>query len=114
MQAHKKDESVFRMLQSERERCILVAEKVVRELEKLPKGSLAVNSGASGGNPAASCSNWASLRRRRAGMNSAEMSKGTSATLTPCSRDDSMRVAGKMVLVSRIQTAAMTGVPGLR
>ena len=40
MQARNKDESIFRMLQSERERCLLVAEKVVRELEKLPKGSI--------------------------------------------------------------------------
>jgi hypothetical protein len=35
-----KDESVFRMLQSERDRCALVIEKINRELEKLPKGSI--------------------------------------------------------------------------
>jgi hypothetical protein len=35
-----KDESVFRMLQSERDRCAIVIEKINRELEKLPKGSI--------------------------------------------------------------------------
>src|SRR5512133_3909460 len=40
MPAKKKDESVFRMLRSERDRCALVMEKINRELEKLPKGSL--------------------------------------------------------------------------
>ena len=35
-----KDESVFRMLQSERDRCALVIEKINSELDKLPKGSL--------------------------------------------------------------------------
>jgi hypothetical protein len=40
MQAKKKDESVFRMLQSERDRCSLVVDKINRELDKLPKGSL--------------------------------------------------------------------------
>jgi len=35
----KKDESVFRMLQSERDRCALVIDKINSELEKLPKGS---------------------------------------------------------------------------
>src|SRR6185369_18081277 len=40
MQARKKDESVFRMLQSERDRCVLVVDKINRELDKLPKGSL--------------------------------------------------------------------------
>ena len=40
MLARKKDESVFRMLQAERDRCLLVIEKINRELEKLPKGSL--------------------------------------------------------------------------
>lgn len=35
-----KDESVYSMLQAERDRCLLVIEKVSRELEKLPKGSL--------------------------------------------------------------------------
>jgi len=40
MRGKGKDESVFRMLQSERDRCALVTEKIARELEKLPKGSL--------------------------------------------------------------------------
>lgn len=35
-----KDESVFRMLQSERDRCALVIEKINSELDKLPRGSL--------------------------------------------------------------------------
>jgi hypothetical protein len=35
-----KDESIFKMLLSERDRCTLVIEKINRELEKLPKGSL--------------------------------------------------------------------------
>ena len=35
-----KDESVFRMLQSERDRCVLVIEKINSELDKLPRGSL--------------------------------------------------------------------------
>ncbi len=34
------DESVYNMLRSERDRCALVIEKITRELEKLPKGSL--------------------------------------------------------------------------
>ena len=40
MPARKKDESVFRMLQSERDRCLLVVDKINTELDKLPKGSL--------------------------------------------------------------------------
>lgn len=40
MRGKEKDESVFRMLQSERDRCALVIEKIFIELEKLPKGSL--------------------------------------------------------------------------
>ena len=40
MSARKKDESVFRMLESERDRCALVVDKINRELGKLPKGSL--------------------------------------------------------------------------
>lgn len=40
MGGKEKDNSVFRMLQSERDRCILVIEKINSELEKLPKGSL--------------------------------------------------------------------------
>lgn len=35
-----KDESVYTMLRAERDRCALVIEKITRELEKLPKGSL--------------------------------------------------------------------------
>lgn len=42
MRANKKDESVFRMLESERNRCARVVEKICGELEKLPKGSLAI------------------------------------------------------------------------
>ncbi|WP_243373305.1 hypothetical protein [Geotalea sp. SG265] len=40
MPVKKKDESIFRMLQSERDRCLLVVEKISRELDRLPKGSL--------------------------------------------------------------------------
>ncbi|WP_318557246.1 hypothetical protein [Geobacter anodireducens] len=40
MRASNKDESVFRMLESERSRCVRVVEKICGELEKLPKGSL--------------------------------------------------------------------------
>jgi hypothetical protein len=40
MRAKEKDDSVFSMLQSERDRCTLVIEKINSELEKLPKGSL--------------------------------------------------------------------------
>jgi hypothetical protein len=40
MSVKEKDNSVFNMLQSERDRCILVIEKISIELEKLPKGSL--------------------------------------------------------------------------
>ena len=40
MSVKEKDESVFRMLQSERDRCALVIEKISSELDKLPKGSL--------------------------------------------------------------------------
>ncbi len=47
-------------------------------------------------------------------MKSAEMSKGTEAVRTPWSLEDSMSSAGKRVLPSRIQTAAIAGVPGLR
>jgi len=35
-----KDDSVFRMLQSERDRCALVIEKISIEINRLPKGSL--------------------------------------------------------------------------
>ena len=40
MREKEKDESVFRMLQAERDRCALVMEKISNELDKLPKGSL--------------------------------------------------------------------------
>ncbi|HPX61145.1 MAG TPA: hypothetical protein PLN25_05175 [Deltaproteobacteria bacterium] len=40
MSGKEKDESVFKMLQSERDRCIFVIEKINSELDKLPKGSL--------------------------------------------------------------------------
>ncbi len=40
MRGKEKDASVFRMLQSERDRCALVIEKINSELDKLPKGSL--------------------------------------------------------------------------
>lgn len=40
MRGKEKDDSVFRMLQSERDRCALVIEKINIELDKLPKGSL--------------------------------------------------------------------------
>ncbi len=40
MRGKEKDDSVFRMLQSERDRCVLVVDKIINELEKLPKGSL--------------------------------------------------------------------------
>jgi len=40
MPSRKKDDSVFRMLQLERDRCLLVVDKINRELERLPKGSL--------------------------------------------------------------------------
>ena len=40
MSRKEKDDSVFMMLQSERDRCTLVIEKISCELDKLPKGSL--------------------------------------------------------------------------
>jgi hypothetical protein len=40
MPVRKKDESVFHMLQSEHDRCVLVVHKINLELDKLPKGSL--------------------------------------------------------------------------
>lgn len=52
--------------------------------------------------------------RRRSGINSAEISKGTEAVRTPCSREDSISSAGNLVLDRMIQTAAIAGVPGLR
>lgn len=40
MRGKEKDPSIFRMLQSERDRCVLVIEKINSELDKLPKGSI--------------------------------------------------------------------------
>jgi len=40
MRAKARDESVFRMLESERDRCARVIEKISAEMEKLPRGSL--------------------------------------------------------------------------
>jgi len=40
MRGKEKDGSVFRMLQSERDRCALVIDKINSEIEKMPKGSL--------------------------------------------------------------------------
>lgn len=40
MREKEKDDSVFRMLQSERDRCVLVIERIGSELDKLPKGTL--------------------------------------------------------------------------
>lgn len=44
-----KDESVFSMLRSERDRCLRVIERVSAELEKLPRGSLSRRKVKSGG-----------------------------------------------------------------
>jgi len=40
MRAEKKDQSVFNMLRSERNRCVDLAERLRHEIDKLPKGSL--------------------------------------------------------------------------
>lgn len=40
MRATKKDSSVFNMLKSERDRCVELAERLRREIDQLPKGSL--------------------------------------------------------------------------
>ena len=40
MRAEKKDQSVFNMLKSERNRCVDLAERLRCEIDKLPKGSL--------------------------------------------------------------------------
>ncbi|MEA3363249.1 MAG: hypothetical protein U9Q61_08300 [Thermodesulfobacteriota bacterium] len=40
MRAEKKDPSVFNTLRSERNRCDVVVERLNREIDKLPKGSL--------------------------------------------------------------------------
>lgn len=50
MRKELKDKSVFRMLQTERDRCVLVVEKISAELEKLPRGSLGQRKVKSGGN----------------------------------------------------------------
>jgi len=49
MRLCKKDESVYRMLEAERDRCRLVVEKIDRELTALPKGSLGQRKVKSGG-----------------------------------------------------------------
>lgn len=51
MRAGNKDQSVFNMLKSERNRCVELAESLRREIDRLPKGSLGerkVKSGAKG------------------------------------------------------------------
>ncbi|MDO3380123.1 hypothetical protein [Geoalkalibacter halelectricus] len=40
MRAAKKDQSVFNMLKSERDRCVELAERLRREIDQFPKGSL--------------------------------------------------------------------------
>lgn len=40
MRAENKDQSVFNMLKSERNRCVDLAERLCCEIDKLPKGSL--------------------------------------------------------------------------
>lgn len=40
MRSENKDQSVFNMLRSERSRCVELSEKLSREIDKLPKGSL--------------------------------------------------------------------------
>ena len=75
--------------------------------------TMAENSGASGGRPAARRSSSRSGRASRSGRKSAAMSKGTDAVRTPCWMEDSISSAGKRVLARMIQTAAMAGVPGL-
>jgi hypothetical protein len=40
MRAKNIDQSVFNMLKSERDRCVELAERLRREIDKLPKGSL--------------------------------------------------------------------------
>ena len=40
VRAEKKDQSVFNMLKSERDRCVELADRLRREIDKLPKGSL--------------------------------------------------------------------------
>jgi len=40
MRAEKKDQSVFNMLKSERDRCFELAERLLQEIDQLPKGSL--------------------------------------------------------------------------
>lgn len=44
-----RDESVFRMLESERDRCAKVIEKLSAEIDKLPRGSLGQRKVKSGG-----------------------------------------------------------------
>lgn len=49
MRAKAKDESIFRMLESERDRCARVIEKIAAEMGKLPRGSLGQRKVKSGG-----------------------------------------------------------------
>lgn len=49
MRVQAKDDSVFRMLESERDRCKRVIDKILAELEKLPRGSLGRRKVKSGG-----------------------------------------------------------------
>lgn len=49
MRVKARDESVFRMLESERDRCARVIEKLTGEIEKLPRGSLGQRKVKSGG-----------------------------------------------------------------
>jgi len=49
MRAKKKDESVFRLLISERDRCQSVVERINNALDRLPKGSLSQRKVKSGG-----------------------------------------------------------------
>ena len=42
MRSGKKDRSVFNMLKSERNRCVELADRLHREIDLLPKGSLSV------------------------------------------------------------------------
>jgi len=53
-------------------------------------------------------------RLTKSGMNSAAISNGSFASVSPCSSDVWMSRPGCRVLASRIQTTAMLGVPGLR
>ncbi|HBG07169.1 MAG: hypothetical protein A2075_13115 [Geobacteraceae bacterium GWC2_58_44] len=49
MRVKARDESVFRILESERDRCARVIEKIAAEMEKLPRGCLGQGKVKSGG-----------------------------------------------------------------